>query len=171
MSENDNTQIEQEESVKTKSIEQLEHHIEELSDRLLRAMAESENVRRRYEKQMEELRDYSISSFAKDLISVVDNLERAIKFQPTSLSEEAKNIMEGVLMTHKELVSVLQRHGISSIEPIEGEKFDYNTHFAISEVSSDKHEHGSIVGLMQVGYKIKDRLLRPASVSVAKQKE
>lgn len=171
MSENDNTQTQDTEISQVKSIEQLEHHIEDLSDRLLRAIAESENIRRRYEKQMEEMRDYSVTSFAKDLISVVDNLERAIQFQPNTLPEEAKSIMEGVLMTHKELASVLQKHGITSIEPKKGEKFDYNVHFAISEVDTNEHDQGAIVGLMQVGYKIKDRLLRPASVSVAKRKE
>jgi molecular chaperone GrpE len=154
-----------------KSIEQLEHQIEDLSDRLLRSMAESENIRRRYEKQIEEIRDYSITAFAKDLIAVLDNLEMAIKFQPQNPSLEVKSIIDGVIMTQKELSNILAKHGITTIEPKEGEKFDYNSHFAISQVEHDTHGKDTIVGLMQAGYKIKDRLLRPASVSVAKEKE
>lgn len=154
-----------------KTIEQLEHQIEELSDRLLRTVAESENLRRRYEKQIEETREYSVTAFAKDLISVVDNLDRAIKFQPQNPTTEVQNILDGVLMTHKELYSIFTKHGISPIEPKEGEKFDYNLHFAISQVDNPSYERDTIVGIMQVGYKIRDRLLRPASVSVAKPAE
>jgi molecular chaperone GrpE len=154
-----------------KTREQLEHHIEDLSDRLLRTMAESENIRRRYEKQIDDIKDYAIVGFAKDLISVVDNLARAIKFQPENMTPELKSVIEGVLMTHKELESILAKHGVIAIEPKEGDKFDYNLHHAISQVASETIPPESVVGLMQVGYKIKDRLLRPASVSVAKAKE
>lgn len=153
-----------------KSLAQLEHHIEELSDRLLRTMAESENVRRRYEKQIEDVKDYAIVSFAKDLISVADNLERAVKFQPENLTPDIKGIIDGVLMTQKELESIFAKNGVVAIHPKEGDKFDYNYHQAIVQVPSDDVPAESIVGLMQVGYKIKDRLLRPASVSVAKAK-
>lgn len=153
-----------------KTIEQLEHHIEDLSDRLLRSVAEAENIRRRYEKQIEDVKEYAISSFAKDLISVVDNLHRAIQFVPANLDPSVKALFDGVMMTHKELQSMLSKHGVIAIEPKEGDKFDYNLHHAISQVESAEAEEGSVVGLMQAGYKIKDRLLRPATVSVAKQK-
>ncbi len=152
-----------------KTIEQLEHHIEDLSDRLLRTVAETENIRRRYEKQIEEVKEYAISSFAKDLISVLDNLHRAIQFVPENLEPSVKALFDGVMMTNKELQSMLSKHGVIAIEPKEGDKFDYNLHHAISHAESEAEE-GSIVGLMQTGYKIKDRLLRPATVSVAKAK-
>ena len=154
-----------------KSVEQLEHHIEDLSDRLLRTMAENENMRKRYEKQLDDMRDYSISNFAKDLISVVDNLERALKFVPESISPEHKSLLSGVELTLKELAGIFHKNGIEAIEPHAGDKFDYNLHFAISKVESEEHNPDTIVGLMQVGYKIKDRLLRPAAVSVAKARE
>ena len=154
-----------------KTIEQLEHHIEDLSDRLLRSVAETENIRRRYEKQIEEVKEYSITNFAKDLISVLDNLARSIEFKPENIPNEIKSLFDGVVMTYKELESTLSKHGVLIIEPKEGDKFDYNIHHAISHMISDTIEEGSIVGLMQAGYKIKDRLLRPATVSVAKQKE
>jgi len=153
-----------------KSLAQLEHQIQELSDRLLRTMAESENVRRRYEKQIEDVKDYAIVSFAKDLISVADNLERAVKSHPQDLTPELKGIIDGVLMTQKELESIFTKNGVVAINPKEGDKFDYNFHQAIAQIPSDDFPPESIVGLMQVGYKIKERLLRPAAVSVAKGK-
>ena len=148
---------------------QLQHEVEELSDRLLRSIAESENMRKRFEKQLEDTRHFSISNFAKDIIGVIDNLERALSFEQEIASDDAKKIIEGVKLTHKELMSVLEKHEIKSISPEIGENFDYNHHFAISQVESDANPN-SIVGVMQVGYKIKDRLLRPAAVSVAKEK-
>jgi molecular chaperone GrpE len=170
MSDNNIPQDERETPIVEKTLEQLEHQVEDLTDRLLRTMAESENIRRRYEKQIEEIKDYSITSFAKDLISVLDNLDMAIKFQPKNPSDDVKNILDGVVMTHKELNNILSKHGITIIEPKSGDKFDYNLHFAISQAVHEEIEKDHIVGLMQVGYKIKDRLLRPASVSVAKEK-
>lgn len=152
-------------------MDKLEKQVEELSDKLLRSMAESENIRRRYEKQLEETRDFSITNFAKDLIPIIDNLERAISFVSPEVSEDAKNILSGVIMTYNELTKVFEKYGIAVISPKEGDKFDYNSHFAISQIDHQTYEKDTIVGLMQVGYKIKDRLLRPAAVSVAKPKE
>ncbi|MDX2050585.1 MAG: nucleotide exchange factor GrpE [Rickettsiaceae bacterium] len=161
----------QHETTSSKTHEQLEHQIEELNDKLLRSMAESENVRKRYEKQIDDAKSYSISSLAKDLIGVIDNLQRALNFKPTQISEELKTVLDGVELTEKELKSVLDKHGINTISPKKGEKFDYNLHFAISQVEDDSVVPDTIVDLMQVGYKIKDRLLRPAAVSVAKLKD
>ena len=150
--------------------EQLQHEVEELKDKLLRNTAETENLRRRYEKQLQEVREYSISSFAKELLMVVDNLERAIEFEPENPSEELKNILDGVKMTYKELEKIFKKYDIALILPQKGEKFDYNLHYAISKEVSEEYEPDTIVGVMQAGYKIKDRLLRPAAVSVAKEK-
>ncbi|MDX1923768.1 MAG: nucleotide exchange factor GrpE [Rickettsiaceae bacterium] len=160
-----------EQLVNTATKEQMEHQLNELNDKLLRSFAENENLRKRYEKQIEEVRDYSITNFAKDLISVIDNLERAIQFKPEDLAPELQGFFDGVIMTHKELSNIFVKNNIVSIAPSAGEKFDYNQHFAISQIEDESLEKDSIVGLMQVGYKIKDRLLRPASVSVAKHAE
>jgi molecular chaperone GrpE len=167
MSENEISEV----MTENPELDKLEQKIEELSDKLLRSMAECENIRRRYEKQLEEMSDYSITNFAKDLIPVIDNLERAITFGSTSLSDDVKNVLNGVMMTYNELTKVFEKYGIVLVSPKEGDKFDYNSHFAISQIDHETYEKDTIVGLMQVGYKIKERLLRPAAVSVAKPKE
>ncbi len=161
------------EDLKTEEItqEQIEHQISELNDRLLRSAAENDNLRKRYEKQIEDIRNYSITNFAKDLISVLDNLDRAIQFKPENLPAEMMQFFDGVVMTHKELSQVFTKNNITVIAPNQGDRFDYNHHFAISQVEDTQQERDTIVGLMQVGYKIKDRLIRPASVSVAKPQE
>ncbi len=154
-----------------KDFDKLQNEIIDLNEKLLRTMAETQNIRKRYEKQIEDTRDYAMVSFAKDLIAVIDNLERAIKFVPENPSDDLKNVIDGVIMTHKQLESVLRLHGVVAIVPIKGDKFDYNLHHAIAYVESEDVTNEHIVDLMQTGYKIKDRLLRPAGVSVAKNKE
>ena len=146
----------------------LKHQIEVLQDKLLRVAAENENIRRRYEKQLDETREYSVISFAKDLMSVMDNLSRALDHKPSDLDEHMRNFVAGVEMTKTELSNVFAKHGVEEISPEIGGKFDYNLHHAISQMASDEHPQGSVLQLMQVGYKIKDRLLRPAAVSVVK---
>jgi molecular chaperone GrpE len=149
-------------------IDELNNQIQTLQDKLLRSMAETENVRTRLNKNVEEAREYSIINFAKDLVPVVDNLARALTHLPANLDEETGSLIQGVKMTQKELENVFRKHGLEAIEPQEGEKFDYNAHHAITQVVTDKHKAGTIVNTMQVGYRIKDRLIRPASVAVAK---
>jgi molecular chaperone GrpE len=149
-------------------IHELTDQIQLLQDKLLRSMAETENVRTRLNKNVEEAREYSIISFAKDLVPVVDNLSRALAHVPANLDDVTSSLIQGVQMTQKELENVFRKHGLEAIEPQEGEKFDYNAHHAITQVVTDKHKAGTIVNTMQVGYKIKDRLIRPASVAVAK---
>lgn len=148
-------------------INKLTSEVESLQDKLLRAMAESENIRNRMTKMVDEARDYSIVNFAKDLVPVIDNLSRALAHIPEQLDASAQIIVEGVKMTKNELDSVFKKHGLESIEPQEGDNFDYNNHHAIAQVVTDQHKEGTIVSTMQSGYRIKDRLLRPASVSVA----
>lgn len=139
-----------------------------LNDKMLRLAAESENMRRRYEKQIEEARDYSMVSFAKDLVPVMDNLSRALEHLPKEMDETTKNIVMGIEMTKGELERVFVKHKIESVAPQAGDKFDYNIHSAMLQAPTDEHEPGVVLQVMQVGYKIKDRLLRPAAVAVSK---
>jgi molecular chaperone GrpE len=141
-----------------------------LKDQLLRALADIENVRRRAKKDVNDARAYAISSFAQDLLSVADNLSRALESIPAEAREEhetVKAIAEGVDMTARELDTVLSRHGITKIHPL-GEKFDYNLHQALFETDQTDQPDGTVVQVAQVGYSIGDRLLRAAMVGVAK---
>ncbi|WP_341761334.1 nucleotide exchange factor GrpE [Candidatus Tisiphia endosymbiont of Thecophora atra] len=150
-------------------IASLKSQIEILQDKLLRTIAESDNTRKRLEKLIEEAKDYAIFSFAKDMLSVNDNLSRALEHKPQNTEGDLASIITGVEMTKNELTSILKKHGLESIEPLLGEKFDYNIHHAISQVVSDEYDQDSIIGIMQSGYKIKDRLIRPAIVQVSKK--
>ncbi|WP_342267684.1 nucleotide exchange factor GrpE [Candidatus Tisiphia endosymbiont of Empis tessellata] len=147
----------------------LKSQIEVLQDKLLRTIAESDNTRKRLEKLIEDAKDYAIFSFAKDMLSVNDNLSRALEHKPQNTEGDLASVITGVEMTKSELTSILKKHGLESIEPLLGEKFDYNIHHAISQVVSDEYDQDSIIGIMQSGYKIKDRLVRPAIVQVSKK--
>ncbi len=144
--------------------------IAELKDRLLRAAAETENTRRRLERDKQDATAYATTSFARDLLGVADNLRRALEHLPASVREDeaVKTIVTGVEMTEKELASVLTRHGVTRIEAI-GQRLDPNKHQAMLEVEHES-EPGTILQELQAGYTIKDRLLRPSLVSVAKAK-
>lgn len=148
--------------------EDFEAELKELNDKMLRVAAESENMRRRYEKQIEEARDYSVVSFAKDLVPVMDNLSRALEHLPQEVDDVTKNIVMGIEMTKSELERVFTKHKIEPVVPQLGDKFDYNFHSAMLQAPTDEHEPGVVLQVMQVGYKIKDRLLRPAAVAVSK---
>jgi molecular chaperone GrpE len=169
MTEEENTELPEEEVAEvTAPEENWEAQAAEFKDKMLRMAAETENMRRRYEKQIEDARDYSVVSFAKDLVSVMDNLSRALEHLPNEMDETTKNFVLGVEMTKAELARVFAKHRIISIEPTLGDKFDYNLHTAMLQAPTDEHEPGTVLQLMQVGYKLKDRLLRPAAVSVSK---
>lgn len=145
-----------------------------LKDQLLRAVAETENVRRRAERQVDDAAKYAVTNFARDLISVLENLYRAGEtITPEAIDDNPllKNISEGVEMTKKELLTVFERHGIKRIDPAISEMFDHNLHQAVAQVPGTGNAAGSIVHVMQAGYIIKDRLLRPAMVAVAKEAE
>lgn len=153
-------------------IQKLEIDINELKDKLLRSTAEIENTRKRYEKMIQEARDYSITSFANDLIGVMDNLYRALDHKPVENdSPEVKNFITGVDMISNELKNSFAKYGIVRILPQVGDKFDYNLHQAVSQIPTNDFEPGMIVSVMQAGYQIKDRLLRPAMVTVSITKE
>jgi molecular chaperone GrpE len=145
-----------------------------LKDQLLRAMAETENVRRRAEKQVDDAAKYAVTSFARDLINVLENLYRAGEaITPEAIEENPllKNIHDGVEMTKRELLGVFDRHGITRIDPVIGEAFDPHLHQAVAQFPSQDVPPGAIAHVMQAGYAIKDRLLRPAMVAVAKEQD
>ncbi|PCI45393.1 MAG: nucleotide exchange factor GrpE [Alphaproteobacteria bacterium] len=143
--------------------------IADLKDKLLRAIAETENLRRRADREKADAANYAMTAFARDLLSVGDNLRRALDSIPadTDLGDNAKTLVEGIEMTERELVNMLERHNIKKIDPL-GEKFNYDLHQALFEIPDTGKEDGTIVQVMQVGFVIKDRLLRPAMVGVAK---
>jgi molecular chaperone GrpE len=147
---------------------ELEERIKKLEEDIIRAGADSDNLRKRYEKQLSDTREYSISAFVKDLLNVIDNMSRAMNYLPDVIEESIKNTILGIEMTQKELESVLAKHGVSVINPEIGSAFDHNLHQAISQIDSDEYSVGSIINVMQLGYVLKGRLLRAASVIVAK---
>lgn len=156
-------------SESNQDISKYEEKITTLKNQLLRSMAEIENLRVRHDKQISETREYAITNFAKDLVPVLDNFTRALMHTPENLSDDMKNVIQGVEMTYKELLSIFNKHGIDTINPQGGDEFNYHIHHAISETATDDFLPGKVMSTMQIGYKIKDRLLRPASVVIAKK--
>ena len=146
----------------------LHSEIEDLRQKLLYAQAETQNVRRRMEKEKADAQAYAATGFARDILSVADNMSRALAALPEHLREDekVKPLVTGIEMTARELDNVFQRHGITKIAA-EGQMLDPNKHQAMLEVPSDQPA-GTIVQEMQAGYMIKDRLLRSAMVGVAK---
>lgn len=167
--EDDFDEVEEDEVEEEDPVQRLQAELDDTKDRLLRAMAETENLRRRAVREREDTGKYAISGFARDMLSVVDNLRRALD----SLSEENRadetfaSLVSGVEITERELLSAFERHGIRRIEP-QGEKYDHNFHQAIFHVETEDQPAGTIVEVVQAGYVIADRLLRPAMVGVAK---
>ena len=146
---------------------------DELKDQLLRVLADNENLRKRTEREVAAAKKYGALSFARDLLASLDNLEKAISLIPEDkdgMDETLKNILIGVEMTGREVSSVFERHKITRVNP-EGEKFDYNLHQAMFEVPTDEVEPGMVVQVIQPGYVLHDRLLRPAMVGVSKNPE
>ena len=147
-----------------------EERIAELKDQLLRIMAENENVRRRAQRDVQDASKYAVSNFARDILTIGDNLARALESVPEDAREDNEslvNLLDGVTMTQREFVTTIERHGIKRIDP-KGEKFDHNFHQAVFEVEDNVNEPGTVVQVVQKGYVIGDRLLRPAMVGVAK---
>ena len=147
----------------------LEAELAEQKDRLLRALAETENVRRRAQREREDASKYAVTGFAKDLLSAADNLRRALESLPEAeiKDEHTRSLLAGVAATERELLSVFERHGIRRIDP-KGDPFDHNFHQAIFEAVRNDQPSGTVVEVLQPGYVLHDRLLRPAMVGVAK---
>jgi molecular chaperone GrpE len=148
----------------------LEAELAEHKDRLLRALAETENTRRRAQREREDAAKYAISGFAKDLLSAADNLRRALDSlsEKEVTDERTRGLLAGVAATERELLSAFERHGLRRIDP-QGERFDHNFHQAIFEAERVDQPAGTIVEVLQPGYVLHDRLLRPAMVGVAKE--
>jgi molecular chaperone GrpE len=149
----------------------LEGQVAELRDRFLRAVAEGDNIRKRAEKDVADARAYGITAFARDVLTVADNLARTIEHVSAEASASAdpslKALLEGVEITERDLQMILQKNGVKPINPM-GEKFDPHFHQAMFEVPDSGRPHGTVVQVVQAGYAIGDRVLRPAMVGVAK---
>jgi len=149
----------------------LEAEKADLKDKLLRLMADMENLRRRTEREVADARTYAVANFARDMLNVADNVRRAIE----SVPEEAKNsaegafkgLIEGIDLTERDLLKTLERHGVRRLDP-QGQKFDPNVHQAMFEVPNPEVPNGTVVQVVQSGYVIGERVLRPAMVGVAK---
>jgi molecular chaperone GrpE len=143
----------------------------ELKDRLLRTLAEVENVRRRGEREVNDTRVYAVAKFAGDMLGVADNMERALANIPAEKLEAAdgaiKTLVEGIELTEKEMLRTLEKHGVKKLDP-KGERFDPNFHQAMFEVPDPSVPNGTVAQVVQVGYSIGSRVLRPALVGVAR---
>jgi len=151
-------------------IELLQEENAELNDKLLRTIAEMENLRRRTERERKDASRYAITNFAQDLLAVGDNLARAMQSLEQAQENKAdvvKTLVDGIEMTEREILNIFSRHGISKLEP-QGEKFDPNQHQAMFEVDDPTVASGMVMEVMQAGYTIGDRVLRPAMVGVSK---
>tara|TARA_Y100001934_G_C11971353_1_gene594215 strand:- start:62 stop:598 length:537 start_codon:yes stop_codon:yes gene_type:complete len=147
----------------------LEDKVKELEDKLLRSAAEVENIRKRSEKERSEAYKIGISLFVKDFVPVLDNIERALASLKDSDEINYESFVEGISATEKDIISLLEKHGIQQINPI-NEKFDPLFHEALFEAESDDHEPGFVTQVIEVGYVIDKRLIRAAKVGVASKK-
>lgn len=153
--------------------EELSAEVEKLKEQLLRTLAELENYRKRAEREREEMSKYAITGFARDLLTVSDNLRRAIESIPLEHDEPSillKSLMEGVAITETELINAFTKHGIEKIDPL-GQPFDHDLHQAMFELDDSDEPKGTVVQVMQPGYTLNGRLLRPALVGVSKGKK
>lgn len=152
-------------------IEVLKAENADLKDRALRVMAEMENLRRRTEKEVKDARQYAVSGFARDMLTVSDNLRRALEALPEDDRKNADagvaSLIEGVEMIERDLLNQLEKNGVKKLDP-EGQKFDPNFHQAMFEVPNTEVPNNTVVQVMQAGYVIGDRVLRPAMVGVSK---
>ena len=147
----------------------LEDKVKELEDRLLRSAAEVENIRKRSEKERSEAYKIGISLFVKDFVPVLDNIERALASLKDSDEINYKSFVEGISATEKDIISLLEKHGIQQINPV-NEKFDPLFHEALFEAESNDHEPGFVTQVIEVGYVIDKRLIRAAKVGVASKR-
>jgi molecular chaperone GrpE len=145
--------------------------VADLKDRLLRALADGENTRRRADRDKKDTEQYAVTKFARDMLLVADNFNRALQSCPPEIRAEAapglKAVLEGVEATERQLLGILERHGVKTIET-ENARFDPHLHQAIAEVPAEGRPAGTIVNVVQNGYVIADRLLRPAMVTIAR---
>ncbi len=152
-------------------LEALKNEVESLKDQRLRALAEAENIRRRADREKAEASQYAVTKFARDMVGIADNFARALAAVPPAVRDAAdpqvRAVLDGVEATDRQLMQTLERYGVKSVAT-DG-KFDPNLHQAIAEVPGNGKPAGAIVDVVQTGYMIGDRLLRPAMVTVAKK--
>ena len=149
----------------------LEAEKRDLKDKLLRTLADMENLRRRTEREVADARTYAVTNFARDMLNVADNVRRALDSVPAESRAAAegslKALVDGIELTERDLVKTLERHGVRPVEP-QGQRFDPNLHQAMFEVPNPEVASGTVVQVVQTGYVIGERVLRPALVGVAK---
>lgn len=154
------------------NLEDLVKERDELKDKLMRSLAESENIRKRALKDRQDAEVYAVTKMSRDILSVYDNLQRALDLAEDILDEKSLPMIEGLELTKKDLLEIFKRNKIEKIEPIIGDKFDPKLHQAMMEAPSDEIEKGHIIGVLTVGFLIGDRLLRASNVTVSSgQKE
>jgi len=153
-------------------LQSLQAEVDSLKDQRLRALAEAENIRRRADKEKADASQYAVTKFARDMLGIADNFARALAAVPAHIREAAdpqvKAVLDGVEATDRQLIQTLERYGVKPVDTSDG-KFDPNLHQAIAEVPGNGKPAGSIVDVVQQGYTIGERLLRPAMVTVAKK--
>ncbi|TQS70431.1 nucleotide exchange factor GrpE [Rhodobacteraceae bacterium] len=148
-------------------LEALRAERDELRDRWMRALADAENSRKRADKERRDAENYGGSRLARDMLPVYDNMQRALNAISDELRQQAEALIEGVELTQRELLSVFEKHGITKIAPAVGDKFDPTHHEAMFEAPVPNTVAGDIIQVMDVGFMISDRLLRPAKVGVS----
>ena len=154
------------------NLEDLVKERDELKDKLMRSLAESENIRKRALKDRQDAEVYAVAKMSRDILSVYDNLQRALDLAEDVLDEKSLSMIEGLELTKKDLLEIFKRNKIEKIEPNSGDKFDPKLHQAMMEAPSDEIEKGNILGVLTVGFLIGDRLLRASNVTVSSgQKE
>lgn len=153
-------------------LQALQDEVASLKDQRLRALAEAENIRRRADKEKNEASQYAVTKFARDMLGIADNFARALAAVPAEVRAAAdpqvKAVLDGVEATDRQLLQTLERYGVKAVDTSDG-KFDPNLHQAIAEVPGNGKPGGTIVDVVQSGYMIGERLLRPAMVTVAKK--
>lgn len=168
----ENEELSNEKTAEVASQLSTEEEINLLKDQLLRALAESDNIRKRAQREKEDASRFAIANFARDLLTVADNLTRALENIPVEKlegNEALKSLLEGIQITERELNNILERNGIKKVSPL-GELFDHNYHQAMLEEESTEYQPGHVTRVLQTGYVLNERLLRPALVGVAKAK-
>jgi molecular chaperone GrpE len=155
----------------TDRLASLEAEKTDLKDKLLRSLADMENLRRRTERDVSDARTYAVTNFARDMLNVADNIRRALESVPPEAREGMEGVLkalvDGVELTERDLLKTLERHGVKRLEPL-GQRFDPNLHQAMFEMPNPDVPNGSVAAVVQAGYVIGDRVLRPALVGVAK---
>lgn len=167
------TATEQKDEQEAEAAPSVEDRLAETNDQLLRALAELENTRRRADRDRAEALKYGAASFARDMLGVADNLQRALnavaELDQDTLPDAAKSLLEGVAATERDLIASMGRHKVSAVSPM-GEKFDANIHEAMFEAPGTGQPAGTVIEVIETGYMMDERLLRPAKVGIAKDK-